>query len=554
MIGNMMYQPLLISNLIEHAATYHHDTAVISKNTDGSMSYSNWGRIAENSKRFARVLQSFDFAMSDRVATMAWNNHRHLETWYAISGSGLVCHTINPRLFPEQLIYIMNDANDKALIFDKTFLNLILSIRDKLASVEHFICLDAYDAQLHAAFPEVLFYDDLIQAQDADFIWPELDESKASSLCYTSGTTGHPKGVLYSHRSTILHSYATCLPDSFNLSAQDCILPVVPMFHVNAWGTPYAAAMVGCQLVLPGPMLDGQSLVELIDRYQVSNALGVPTIWQGLIHAARQSGSQLHSLKRNVVGGAACPPSMLSAFKDEFHCETIHAWGMTETSPVGVVNQLKAKHRHLDASEQVPLRFAQGRPAFGVDIRICDQQKGVHALAFDGQTTGHLQIKGHWIVASYFNELSHTLTLDGWFDTGDMASINPDGYMQLHDRAKDLIKSGGEWISSVELENIAMAHPEIEMAAVIAAQHSKWDERPVLIVKKSAQSILHEAEVLNYYHNKIAKWQIPDRVIFVDSMPVGGTGKILKKDLREIYAAVLLLEEKQQSSEIGIMS
>lgn len=542
MIGNMMFQPLLISSLIEHAATYHADTEIISKNTDGSMTHTNWGQVAQNAKRFANVLASFDLAISDRVATIAWNNHRHLETWYGISGSGLVCHTINPRLFPEQLSYIVNDADDKVLIFDKTFINLVLSIKDSIPSVEHFICLDAFDRDIQKALPNVCFYDDLIKERSDQFEWPELDEAKASSLCYTSGTTGNPKGVLYSHRSTVLHSYASSLPDSFNFSALDRILPVVPMFHVNAWGTPYSAAMIGCSMVLPGPMLDGASLVQLIDQYKVTNALGVPTIWQGLLNAAYQSGSKLESLVRNIVGGAACPPSMLKAFKDDFQCETIHAWGMTETSPLGAVNQLKAKHLETDETEQFKQRFAQGRPPYGVSLRVCHDEKGVEESARDGHTPGHLQIKGHWIVESYFNQFDHALTKDNWFDTGDIATLDQDGYMQISDRSKDLIKSGGEWISSVELENIAIAHPELEMVAVIAASHTKWDERPILIAKRAAVSSLSEAEVLAFYHNKIAKWQIPDRVIFVDAIPVGGTGKILKKDLREIYGSVLLEE------------
>lgn len=540
MIGNMMFQPLLISSLIEHAALYHADTAIISKNTDGSMTETAWGQIAQNSKRFANVLQSFGLTVSDRVATIAWNNHRHLESWYGISGSGLVCHTINPRLFPEQHKYMVNDANDRVLIFDKTFLNLVLSIKDAIPYVEHFICLDAYDEDILQAFPEVLFYDDLIAQHSEHFEWPELDETKASSLCYTSGTTGNPKGVLYSHRSTVLHSYAASLPDSFHFSAQDRILPVVPMFHVNAWGTPYSAAMVGCSMVLPGPMLDGESLVQLIDEYKVTNALGVPTIWQGLLNAAYQCGSKLESLVRNVVGGAACPPNMLKAFKDDFQCETIHAWGMTETSPLGAVNQLKAKHAALDDSEKFKLRFAQGRPPYGVSLRVCQDEKGTAESARDGQLPGHLQIKGHWIVESYFDQFNHALTQDGWFDTGDIATLDQDGYMQISDRSKDLIKSGGEWISSVELENIAIAHPELDMVAVIAASHPKWDERPILIAKKSAASSLSEAEILDFYANKIAKWQIPDKVVFVDVIPVGGTGKILKKDLREAYGSILL--------------
>ncbi len=536
----MMSQPLLISSLIEHAQNYHADTAIISKNTNGSMTESNWGEIANNSKRFANVLKTFNLSASDRVATIAWNNHRHLEIWYGISGSGYICHTINPRLFPEQLTFIINDADDKVLIFDKTFLNLVLSIKATLPSVEHYICLDAYDEAIKTAFPEVQFYDDLIATQSNHFNWPMFEETRASSLCYTSGTTGNPKGVLYSHRSTVLHSYAVSLPDSFKLSASDRILPVVPMFHVSAWGTPYAAAMVGCSLVLPGPMLDGASLVQLIDDYQVTAALGVPTIWQGLLNAAQQSGTQLESLKRNVVGGASCPPSMIKTFKDVYDCETIHAWGMTETSPLGSVNQMKAKHLILSEEEQFKSRFSQGRPPFGVKLRITDAENSTNEIQRDGKTAGNLQIQGHWIVDTYFGKDQSALTSDGWFDTGDIATVDQDGYLNISDRSKDLIKSGGEWISSVELENIAIAHPEIDIAAVIAAIHPKWDERPILIAKKSLESQLTEEDVLDFYINKIAKWQIPDKVIFVDAMPLGGTGKILKKDLRDQYNAVLL--------------
>lgn len=540
MLGNMMFQPLLISSMIEHAGRYHADTEVISKNTDTSITVTNWGEIHQNSKRFANALQQLGLAQGDRVATIAWNNHRHLESWYAISGSGLVCHTINPRLFPEQLIFIMNDAADRVVLFDKTFIPLIKAVKALLTSVEHFICLDAADPAVREAIPEVQFYDDLIAGQNADFEWPTLDENSASSLCYTSGTTGNPKGVLFSHRSTVLHSYAIILPDSLNVSAADIMLPVVPMFHVNAWGTPYAAAMVGCTLVLPGPGLDGASLVNLIDNYQVSVALGVPTIWQGLIAAANQSGSKLESLKRNVVGGSACPPAMLRAFKEQFNCETIHAWGMTEISPLGTANQLKTKHLHLSDEEKLQIRLSQGRPPFGVDLRLTDAEKGTHEIERDGQTTGNLQVKGHWVISHYFGKEESALTADGWFDTGDIATLDQDGFMKLSDRSKDLIKSGGEWISSVELENIAMGHPEIAMAAVIAAQHPKWDERPVLIAIKKPDSQLSEIDLLEYYADKVAKWQIPDRVVFVDAIPLSGTGKMLKKDLRELYGTILL--------------
>ena len=540
MLGNMMFQPLLISSMIEHAGRYHADTEVISKNTDTSITVTNWGEIHQNSKRFANALQQLGLAQGDRVATIAWNNHRHLESWYAISGSGLVCHTINPRLFPEQLIFIINDAADRVVLFDKTFVPLIKAVKALLTSVEHFICLDAADPAVREAIPEVQFYDDLIAGQNADFEWPIIDENSASSLCYTSGTTGNPKGVLFSHRSTVLHSYAIILPDSLNVSAADIMLPVVPMFHVNAWGTPYAAAMVGCTLVLPGPGLDGASLVNLIDTYQVSVALGVPTIWQGLIAAANQSGSKLESLKRNVVGGSACPPTMLRAFKEQFNCETIHAWGMTEISPLGTANQLKSKHLHLSDEEKLQIRLSQGRPPFGVDLRLTDAEKGTHEIERDGQTTGNLQVKGHWVISHYFGKEESALTADGWFDTGDIATLDQDGFMKLCDRSKDLIKSGGEWISSVELENIAMGHPEIAMAAVIAAQHPKWDERPVLIAIKKPGSQLSETDLLEYYADKVAKWQIPDRVVFVDAIPLSGTGKMLKKDLRELYGTILL--------------
>lgn len=540
MLGNMMFQPLLISSMIEHAGRYHADTEIISKNTDTSIKKTNWGEIRENSKRFANVLQQFGLTLGDRVATIAWNNHRHLESWYAISGSGLVCHTINPRLFPEQLVFIINDAADRILLFDKTFAPLIKAVKPLLKTVEQYICLDAEDSAIREAIPEVQFYDDLLAQQSAEFDWPELDENTASSLCYTSGTTGNPKGVLYSHRSTVLHSYAIIMPDSLNVAARDIMLPVVPMFHVNAWGTPYAAAMVGCTLVLPGPGLDGASLVNLIDTYKVSVALGVPTIWQGLIAAAQQSGSKLESLKRNVVGGSACPPAMLKTFKEQFNCETIHAWGMTETSPLGSANQLKTKHLDLADEEKMQIRLSQGRPPFGVDLRLTDEEKGTQEIARDGETIGNLQIKGHWIIDHYFGKEESALTADGWFDTGDIATLNEDGFMKLCDRSKDLIKSGGEWISSVDLENMAMGHPEITMAAVIAAQHPKWDERPVLIAIKKPESHVSEAEMLDYYADKVAKWQIPDRVIFVDSIPLSGTGKMLKKDLRELYGSILL--------------
>ncbi|MEG2635166.1 MAG: AMP-binding protein, partial [Acinetobacter sp.] len=403
MLGRMMFQPLLISNLIDHAERYHADTAIISKNTDGSITETNWAKVAANSKRFANVLKGLGLSQSDRVATIAWNNHRHLESWYAISGSGYVCHTINPRLFPEQLIFIINDAQDRVVLFDKTFAPLIAAVKAHLPHVEHFICLDAADDAITEKIADVKFYDDLVSKESEQFTWPSFDEQTPSSLCYTSGTTGNPKGVLYSHRSTLLHTMAISLPDSLNLSANDVVMPVVPMFHVNAWGVPYAAAMVGTSIVLPGPNLDGDSLVNLIDTYKVSLALGVPTIWQGLLAAAKKSGTTLESMNRNVVGGAACPPSIIRDFKNNYACDTIHAWGMSETSPLGTANQPKAKHATLSAEEFEKLRLTQGRPPFGVELRIVDESTN-QVLANDGHTQGNLQIRGPWIVDHYFNQ------------------------------------------------------------------------------------------------------------------------------------------------------
>lgn len=539
MFGKMMHQSLLISNLIEHAAKYHADTSIISREVNGQITTTNWSQVHQNAKRLANALTTFNLKMGDRLATIAWNNHRHLESWYAISGSGYVCHTINPRLFPEQLVFIINDAQDKVIFFDSTFLPLIVAIQDKVPTVERFICYGSRDEKVLTVLPNVIFSDELIQNQSTEWNWPQFSEETPSSLCYTSGTTGNPKGVLYSHRSTLLHTMAISLPDSLNLSAKDIVMPVVPMFHVNAWGIPYAAAMVGCTIVLPGPNLDGDSLVSLIDEYKVTVALGVPTIWQGLLTAAKKRGTSLASMTRNVVGGAACPPSIIRDFKNNYACDTIHAWGMSETSPLGTANQPKAKHSALNEDEFEKLRLTQGRPPFGVELRIVNGDS-ITALPNDGHTQGNLQIRGPWIVENYFNQEKSVLTSDGWFDTGDIATLDADGYMTICDRAKDLIKSGGEWISSVEIENIAVGHPEIRMAAAIAARHPKWDERPVLIAVKQENSALTEDDVRAYFENKIAHWQIPDAVIFVDALPINGTGKIVKAELRAKFSDVLL--------------
>ena len=535
-----MDRPLLINHLIQHAARYHADTPIVSRETDGSTTITDWSRLHSNSKRLANALDALGLQQSDRLATIAWNNRRHLEIWYAVSGSGMVCHTINPRLFPQQIIYVINDAADKVLFFEKTFLSLVLKIKPELETVKHFVCMTAVDEQVRAQLPEVIFYDELCEAQSDDFEWPELDEHTPSSLCYTSGTTGNPKGVLYSNRTTVLHSFVVSLPDSMDLSATDTVMPVVPMFHANAWGVPYAAAMIGTALVLPGPNLDGHSLATMIDNHKVTIAVGVPTIWQALLAAARESGTKLASLRSNVVGGSACPSSMIKIFRDEFNCDTLHAWGMTETSPLGTANQLKAKHQHLDDDEKLRHRLSQGRPPFGVELRIVDADDGNRLLPNDGVTPGNVQIRGYCIVDTYFGKEQSALESDGWFDTGDIATLNEDGYLTIRDRSKDLIKSGGEWISSVELEDIATSHPAVAMAAAVSAIHPKWDERPVLIVQLAPDQQVSEQELLDFYIDKIAKWQIPNAVIFVDSIPLSGTGKMLKKDLREQYQNYLV--------------
>lgn len=538
MLGQMMTKPLLISNLIAHAEKNHGGAEIVSVNTGGGVEETNWREVGRNSRRLASALTGLGLGPQARCGTIAWNNRRHLEIYFGTSGGGFVCHTINPRLFPEQLVYILNHAEDKVLFIDKTFVPLIAGIRDQLEHLEHLVLMEGADDEAAKALPGLKFYDDLIAEGDPDYDWPEMDELTASSLCYTSGTTGNPKGVLYSHRSTVLHSFGINIADSVGIKARDVVLPVVPMFHVNAWGSPYASAMVGARMVMPGPGLDGASLVKLIDTYKVTMALGVPTIWLGLLGEAKKVGSDLSSLQSTVVGGSACPPSMITAFRERYGVDTVHAWGMTEMSPVGTINKPLAKHGALPEAEQHRLRENQGRPVFGVELEILDDDG--KPMPHDGKAQGDLVTRGHWILDSYFRSTREETLTDGWFDTGDVATMDEDGYITIKDRSKDIIKSGGEWISSVELENIAIAHPKLADAAVIGARHEKWDERPVLVAVKAEGEDPAEDEVLAIFEGKIAKWQIPDRVVFTDVLPRNATGKVLKRNLREEFGDVLM--------------
>ena len=538
MLGQMMTQPLLISSLIEHAERYHSAGEIYSANTGGGVEETSWGQTARNARALGSALEKLGLDPQARCGTIAWNNRRHLEIYFGVSGAGFVCHTINPRLFPEQLVYILNHAEDKVLFIDATFVPLVAAIRDKLEHLEHIVLMEPAVGDAVQSLPGIIAYDDLIATGDPAYAWPEMDEFTASSLCYTSGTTGNPKGVLYSHRSTVLHSLGISVPDAVGISASEVVLPVVPMFHVNAWGSPYACAMSGARVVLPGPGLDGPSLVRLIDTYGVTLAMGVPTIWLGLLGEAKKIGSKLESLKRTVVGGSACPPSMITAFREEYGVDTIHAWGMTEMSPLGSVNQPLAKHHKLPVEEQHRLRENQGRPVFGVELEILDDDG--NPLPHDGVAQGDLVTRGHWILDSYFRKTRDETLRGDWFDTGDVATMDPDGYVTIKDRSKDIIKSGGEWISSVELENIAIAHPKLADAAVIGARHEKWDERPVLVAVKAEGAEPTDEEVLSFFEGKIAKWQIPDKVVYTDVLPRNATGKVLKRNLRDEFGDVLM--------------
>ena len=536
MLGLMQDQPLLISNLIEFADKHHGDSEVVSRRVEGDIHRYTWSDVARRSRQVANALDGMTLGFSDRVATLAWNGYRHLELYFGVSGSGRVLHTINPRLHPEQVAWIINHAEDQVLCFDMTFLPIIQAVHSKCPTVKQWVAMcDADKLPADSGIPNLISYEAWMGNQSATYTWPVFDENTASSMCYTSGTTGNPKAALYSHRSTTLHAYAAALPDVMCISARDAILPVVPMFHVNAWGIPYSAALTGAKLVFPGPGMDGKSVYEMIENEGVTYAAGVPTVWQMLLGYMKPNGLKFSTLKRTVIGGSACPPAMIDAFREDYGVDVLHAWGMTELSPLGTLCTLKNKHLKLSKDEQMKLLLKQGRAIYGVDMKIVNDAGDEQP--HDGKAYGDLLVKGPWVVANYYKGEGNPLVKDkdghDWFPTGDVATIDADGFMQITDRSKDVIKSGGEWISSIDIENIAVAHPAVAMAACIGVAHPKWDERPIVAVVKKPDAQVSREELLAFYEGKTAKWQIPDDVVFVDAIPLGATGKMLKTKLRE---------------------
>ena len=535
MLGQMMNVPLLISEQIEFAARFHSKAEIVTRTVEGPIHRSSWGEVARRSKKLANALQKMGVKQGDRIATVAWNTHRHLEVYFAVSSFGAVLHTVNPRLPLDQLRYVVDHAEDVALFFDTTFLRLAQFLAAQPNPLSHYVALtDAAHLPADAGINGLTDYESLIGDEPDTFTWPALDENAASSICYTSGTAGFPKGVVYSHRSTVLHSYAACMPDALGICSTDVTLPVVPMFHVNAWGVPYAAAMTGSKLVLPGPGLDPVNLTELIENEQVTNLLGVPTVWMALLAHARAQGKRFSSVRKVVIGGSACPPTMIQAWESEHGARVLHAWGMTEMSPLGTVNTLLPKHSDLDDATRLAIKSKQGRPVFGVDLRLVDDDGKV--IAHDGKTSGHLQVRGFWVADSYFKREKDETHHDGWFYTGDIAAVDADGYVQITDRSKDVIKSGGEWVSSIDLENAAMCHPSVQHAAAIGVPHPKWQERPLLIVVKAPGREVAADELRAFLEGKLVKWWLPDAIEFVDALPLGATGKVLKRELRLKFA------------------
>ncbi|MBL0142344.1 MAG: long-chain-fatty-acid--CoA ligase [Betaproteobacteria bacterium] len=539
MLGLMQKAPLLISSLIRHADRHHGDVEIVSRRVEGDLHRTTYRELHRRSQKLANALDALGVGPGDVVGTLAWNGYRHMELYYGVSGKGAVLHTINPRLAPDQVAWIANHAQDKALFFDLTFLPIIERMAPHFRTVKAFVAMtDRAHMPPGSPIPNLLCYEELLDAARDGYHWPVFDENQASSICFTSGTTGNPKGTVYSHRSTMLHTFAIALPDALNVSARDVVLPVVPMFHVNAWGLPYACAMVGARLVFPGPALDGKSVYELIEAEKVTVSAGVPTVWQGLLNHTGLHHLKFSTMRRTVVGGAALPPAMLRLFEEQYGVAALHAWGMTEMSPLGTANAPRPRHADLDPEERYRIKAKQGRAVFGVDMRIVDADG--KELPWDGNAFGDLQVRGPWILREYLEgDGGDPLVTDAqglqWFPTGDVATIDAEGYMQITDRSKDVIKSGGEWISSIEIENVAVSHPAVAMAACIGLKHPKWDERPLVVVMRKPDAPVTREELLALYQDRVAKWQVPDDVVFVDAIPLGATGKVQKNKLREQF-------------------
>lgn len=534
MHGLMQDQPLLISSLIEHAATFHPDTEIVSRTVEGPIHRSTYRELRRRSKQVANALPGLDIGMHDRVATLAWNTTRHYELYFGVSGAGAVLHTVNPRLFAEQIEYIINHAEDKVLFFDISFTDLVEQLASRLPNVTRYVAMTDREHMPDIDVPELLCYEELLSMQSEDYIWPEFDERTASSLCYTSGTTGNPKGVLYSHRSTVLHSLMELAPDTFAVSASTCMLLVVPMFHANAWGMPYAAAMAGAKMVLPGPQLDGESLYGLMREEGVTFSQAVPTVWLMFfeyLDANPELDPSALALRGVGIGGAAPPRSMIERFERDLGVEVVQGWGMTETSPIGAINRPLPEHEKLPFDEIVQLRMKNGRGVWGVQLKITDDEG--RPLPWDGESSGHLMVRGPWIASGYFRKEERILDDEGYFPTGDIATVNQEGYITLVDRAKDVIKSGGEWISSMDLENAAAGHPSVAEAAVIGVTHPKWQERPLLVIVPRTGASVSREEMRQYLEGRVAKWWLPDDVVCVDELPYTATGKIQKVKLRE---------------------
>jgi len=537
MHGLMQDRPLLISSLVEHAATFHPDAEIVSRLPEGHVHRTNWKGLCLQARQVANAMQALGVKQGDRVGTLAWNSYRHLALYYGVSGCGAVLHTVNPRLFPEQIDYIINHAEDQVLFFDITFAPLVAQLVPALKSVKHFVAMTDRAHMPDIGVPGLLCFDDFIGEQSTDYTWPEFDERSASSLCYTSGTTGNPKGVLYSHRSTLLHTLMELAPDTFGVSSNETLLLIVPMFHANAWGMPYAAAMVGAKLVFPGQHLDGESVFNLMKQERVTFSQGVPTVWMMLfqyLDANPQLNPKDLGVKRVGIGGAAVSRGMLERFEQQFGAEVVQGWGMTETSPIGVISKLLPKHDGMGHEELVKTKLKQGRGVWGVDLKIVDESG--KALPWDGVAFGHLHVRGPWIASGYYRrEGGSVLDDEGYFPTGDVATIDPDGFLQLVDRAKDVIKSGGEWISSIDVENTANSHPGVAESAVIGVSHPKWQERPLLLVVRRPGATVEAKDILDYLSSRIAKWWLPDEVVFVNELPHTATGKLLKTKLRDQY-------------------